>query len=432
MQPGIWREVWILLLVTAGGLIVGSFTDHPFLFVAVAFTLYAAHTLRHLHQLQSWLAGRRQTDDLPDIEGLWGNVFDEMRRLVKQAQKREDRLAGMVTRLQDAAGAMPDAVVILSQQNEIEWVNAAAERALGVVYPRDAGQRLSNLVRSPDFLRYLQAGNYAEPLELPSPARADLALSIQIIPFGDSQKLVIGRDVTRVQRLENMRRTFVANVSHELRTPLTVLAGYLETLSGMERIDNGDLHKHLGVMHDQARRMQRLVDDLLTLSRLETAPPRRNDEPVDVPSMLAGLKEQAELLSGDARHHITLEAEPKLSLLGSREELQSAFSNLINNAVRYTPPGGDIRLRWQRDGEQVRFAVTDTGDGIAAEHIPHLTERFYRIDTARSRATGGTGLGLSIVKHVLLRHDATLEIDSEPGHGSTFACRFPATRLVRE
>jgi two-component system, OmpR family, phosphate regulon sensor histidine kinase PhoR len=431
VQPGLWREIWILFFVAVASLAVGSFTDHPFLIASLAFGLYIAHTLRHLNQLQRWLTGV-ELDELPDTGGLWGSVFDEIRRLVKQAQRREDRLAGMVMRLQDATGAMPDAVVILSQHNEIEWVNAAAERALGVAYPRDAGQRLINLVRAPDFLRYLQAGAFSEPLEMQSPARPDMALSIQIIPFGDSQKLVIGRDTTRLQRLEQMRRTFVANVSHELRTPLTVLAGYVETLSNMERIDNGELHKHLDVMHDQARRMQRLVDDLLTLSRLETAPPRRNDEPVDVPSMLAGLKEQAELLSADARHRITLETDSKLNLLGSREELQSAFSNLINNAVRYTPPGGEIRLRWQRDGEQARFSVTDTGEGIDAEHIPHLTERFYRIDTARSRATGGTGLGLSIVKHVLLRHDADLEIESEPGQGSTFACVFPPARIVRE
>jgi two-component system phosphate regulon sensor histidine kinase PhoR len=286
-------------------------------------------------------------------------------------------------------------------------------------------------VRTPEFARYLQVGEYAEPLELFSPANPEFWLSIQIIPFGDSQKLVIARDVTRLQRLEQMRRTFVANVSHELRTPLTVLAGYVETLAQMSRFDRAELHKHLAIMQEQSIRMQRLVDDLLTLSRLETAPPRRHEEVVDVPSLLASLREQAELISGEAHHHITLDGEPGLNLLGSREELQSAFSNLVNNAVRYTPPGGEIHLSWHSDGERARFSVTDSGEGIAPEHIPHLTERFYRVDTARSRASGGTGLGLSIVKHVLLRHDATLAVESELGRGSTFSCVFAPQRVVR-
>jgi two-component system phosphate regulon sensor histidine kinase PhoR len=226
-----------------------------------------------------------------------------------------------------------------------------------------------------------------------------------------------------------MRRIFVANVSHELRTPLTVLAGYIETLRSVEPLHREDLAKHFATMHEQASRMQRLVDDLLMLSRLETAP-RLKEEVVDVPALLASLKEQAEVLSGDARHRITLSADPALKLLGNREELHSAFMNLVNNAVRYTPREGRIELRWFADEQGAKFSVADTGEGIAAEHIPHLTERFYRVDTARSRASGGTGLGLSIVKHVLLRHGAQLEIQSELGHGSDFTCRFPALRIV--
>jgi two-component system, OmpR family, phosphate regulon sensor histidine kinase PhoR len=430
VQPGVWREIWILIAVGIASLLLGAFTNHLFLVVAAAFGLYIAYTLRHLHQLQRWLTGRTR-DELPDAGGLWGDVFDEIRRLVKQAKRREDRLAGTLSRMQDATAAMPDAVVILTQRDEIEWVNVAAGRLLGMAYPRDAGVRLGNLVRAPEFAQYLHAADFAEPLEVVSPANGEIFLSIQIIPFGDSQKLVIARDVTRLQRLEQMRRTFVANVSHELRTPLTVLAGYVETLAQMPRFDRNDMQKHLAIMQDQSTRMQRLVDDLLTLSRLETAPPRRHDEVVDVPALLAGLKEQAELLSGDNRHAISLECEPGLNLRGSREELHSAFSNLINNAVRYTRPGGAIRLSWHSDGEGARFAVADTGDGIAPEHIAHLTERFYRVDTARSRASGGTGLGLSIVKHVLLRHNATLAIDSEPGKGSTFSCVFAAERVLR-
>jgi two-component system phosphate regulon sensor histidine kinase PhoR len=430
VQPGLWREIWKLVAVGAASLLLGALTSHLFLVVAAAFGLYIALTLRHLHQLQRWLTGQTR-DELPDAGGLWGDVFDEIRRLVKHAKRREDHLAGTLTRMQSATAAMPDAVAILTQRDEIEWVNLAAGLLLGIAYPRDVGVRLGNLLRTPEFAHYLHAGDFAEPFEMVSPANGEISLSIQIIPFGDSQKLVLARDVTRLQRLEQMRRTFVANVSHELRTPLTVLAGYVETLAQMPRFDRNDMQKHLTIMHEQSTRMQRLVDDLLTLSRLETAPPRRHDEIVDVPALLAGLKEQAELLSGDSRHVVTLDSEPGLRLRGSREELHSAFSNLINNAVRYTRPGGAIRLSWHRDGERARFAVADTGDGIAPEQSPHLTERVYRVDTARSRASGGTGLGLSIVKHVLLRHNASLAIESEAGQGSTFSCVFAPERVLR-
>jgi len=257
-------------------------------------------------------------------------------------------------------------------------------------------------------------------------------VSLQIVPFGVRLKLVMARDITRLHRLEQMRRVFVANVSHELRTPVTVLSGYIETLRDMDYVRPEDLKKHLGTMHEQALRMQRLVDDLLMLSRLETAPPNRKEEVVDVPALLVGLKEQADVLSGDARHKITLDAAPNLQLRGSRDELHSAFMNLVNNALRYTPSGGAIQLRWHGDGDGAKFSVTDSGEGIAAQHLPHLTERFYRVDSARSRASGGTGLGLSIVKHVLLRHNAQLDIQSELGRGSTFTCEFPLTHVVRE
>jgi two-component system phosphate regulon sensor histidine kinase PhoR len=326
---------------------------------------------------------------------------------------------------------MPDAMVIVSENDEIEWANPSAAVLLGIHFSRDTGMRLGNLIRDPEFTEYLHRHEFSEPLELPSPANPELTAALQIIPFGSRQKLLLGHDITRLVRLEQMRRTFVANVSHEMRTPLTVLTGFLETLRDMKFVRPEDLSKHLETMHEQATRIQRLVDDLLTLSRLETAPPRRHDEAVDAPALLAALKEQAELLSGAARHRLTLDAQPGLRLLGSREELHSAFSNLINNAVRYTPAGGAIELRWWADADGAKFAVRDTGDGIAPEHIPHLTERFYRVDTARSRASGGTGLGLSIVKHVLLRHDARLDIQSEIGKGSVFTCVFPVKRIVQ-
>jgi len=431
MQPGLWREIWILAGIAGVSLLFGSLTRHPFLVASIGFGLYIALTLRHLQRLHRWLRHRKDTE-VPEAGGLWGEVFDELRWMEKETARHEARLTELLTRFQDAASAMPDAVIILSQDGDIEWANPVAEKLLGIHYPRDAGMRIGNLLRDPDFVQYLHNGEYAEPIEIASPENPELHVAIQITPYGSSQKLVIGRDVTRLARLEKMRRHFVANVSHELRTPLTVLGGYVETLSQMDQIRVEDLKKHLATMQEQSARMSRLVDDLLTLSRLETAPPRMHDATVDVPALLASLKEQAAILSGANRHIITLEADPLLRLLGSREELHSAFSNLINNAVRYTPAGGSIRLRWHTDNGGARFSVTDTGDGIAPEHLPYLTERFYRVDTARSRASGGTGLGLSIAKHVLLRHDAQLQIESELGRGSTFSCVFPAARVVRE
>jgi len=307
--------------------------------------------------------------------------------------------------------------------------NPSAARLFGIHYPRDAGTRLLNLLRDPDFVHYLQSGDYSELLEICSPLNRDIHISIQITPYGSLQKLLIGRDVTRLGRLEKMRRHFVANVSHELRTPLTVLGGFVETLNQMDKISTEDLKKYLQTMQEQSTRMRRLVDDLLTLSKLETAPPRTLDETVDVTDLLSSLKEQAEILSGDQKHIISIETDRQLQLLGSRDELHSAFSNLINNAVRYTPAGGRIILNWGNAADGgATFSVRDTGVGVSSQHIPHLTERFYRVDTARSRASGGTGLGLSIVKHVLLRHDAKLEIESKLGSGSTFTCHFPPSR----
>lgn len=429
MRQSLWREIWVLAGLIAVCFAFGKLTRHPFFFTAVALVAYIALQLWRLYQLHNWLLSDKR-GDVPDASGPWGDIFHAVYKLVRQNMRRADELTDALTRFQSAAAAMPDGVVFLSEKEEIEWANPPAATLLGVDYPGDRGMRLANLLRDPEFTAYLAAADFSEPIEIRSPANPELTVSLQIVPFGAHLKLILARDITRLQRLEQMRRTFVANVSHELRTPVTVLNGYIETLRDINDIASHDLKKHLATMHEQAMRMQRLIDDLLMLSRLETAPARIKEEVVDVPTLLAGLREQAEVLSGAARHRITLDAQTDLKLLGSREELHSAFMNLINNAVRYTPPEGQITLRWASDDEGARFSVSDTGEGIAPEHIPHLTERFYRVDSARSRASGGTGLGLSIVKHVLLRHYAYLDVQSEPGRGSTFACVFPATRVV--
>ncbi len=429
MPENLWREIWILIGIAALSLLIAELTGFPFLGAAAGFMLYISNMLRNLVQLNRWLVNKRE--DVPDAGGLWGEVLDRIRALTRETERREDQLHAMVTRFQSASAATPDAMVILSPEHEIEWANAAAERLLGISTLRDTGQRIVNLIRYPDFLKYLERGEYTEALPISSPVQSEKSLSVRIIPFGSHQKLIIARDITHLVNLERLRQNFVANISHELRTPLTVLTGFLETLKDMDKPAGADLKKHFHTMHDQALRMTRLVDDLLTLSKLETTPAARHEDNVDVPAMLAALKEMGELVSGERRHHISLHADAGLRLTGNEEELRSAFSNLINNAVRYTPAGGDIRLSWKLDGDSPVFTVTDSGEGIAPQHLPHLTERFYRIDTARSRDTGGTGLGLSIVKHILLRHDARLGIDSELAKGSTFRCIFPPARAVR-
>ncbi|MHB8453773.1 MAG: phosphate regulon sensor histidine kinase PhoR [Acidiferrobacterales bacterium] len=421
------REIWVMAGIVIAFLALGLMVGHPLWVLLGGLGVYLAMGLRHLMLLHRWLQSRRR-EDIPEASGVWGDVFDSIRTLMKETGQREDQLTQALSRFQNASAATPDAMVVLTQNDAIEWANPAAERLLGVVFPRDYGLRVSNLLRDPDFSNYLKDGDFTETVGIPSPESPQKSLSVQIIPFGSSQKLLIGRDVTRLEHLESMRRNFVANISHELRTPLTVVTGFIETLQDMDALRADELRKYLGIMHEQAERMQRLVSDLLTLSKLETAPPLLHESAVDVPAMLAGLREMAEILSGERRHSITMDARPDLKLLGNEEELRSAFSNLINNAVQYTPAGKSIHLNWIATADGPRFSVTDTGEGIAPQHIPHLAERFYRVDSARSRATGGTGLGLSIVKHILLRHDAKLLIESGLGRGSSFICQFPQSR----
>jgi len=292
----------------------------------------------------------------------------------------------------------------------------------------DARQPITNLVRQPEFVSYVLARDFSAPLELATARGDGMVLSVQLVPYEDSSWLLLSRDVTQATRLEAVRRDFVANVSHELRTPLTVLVGFLETLRDPGH-DLGQSGRYLELMDEQARRMQRILDDLLALSTLESAPEPPGDERVSMDGVLQRVRIEVEALSA-GNHRVRLDATPGYDLLGSEPELVSAFANLASNAVRYTPAGGEIRLEWRAGPDGATFAVEDSGIGIEPEHIPRLTERFYRVDRGRSRATGGTGLGLAIVKHALARHQATLQIKSEPGKGSRFSARFPARRLA--
>jgi two-component system, OmpR family, phosphate regulon sensor histidine kinase PhoR len=379
--------------------------------------------VRHLARLQRWLA-HPLPGAVPEGQGIWDEVLAAMHRLERETARREEGLADALARMRRAVQALPDGVVILDSANRIEWFNRTAEAQLQLEPATDLGQNIANLVRDPEFIDYLRSSEDSVRITR-GPA---LALSLQLIPFGQSQKMLLSRDVTQAERVDLMRRDFVANVSHELRTPLTVLVGFLETVREL-KLDPQRQRDYLGMMQEQATRMQRIIEDLLTLSALDSAPPAADDRRIAVAPLMQRLKTDAEALSG-GRHAIKTHVEESRDLLGVESELVSAFGNLVSNAIRYTPAGGTITLAWREEPDGGRFSVEDTGIGIEAEHIPRLTERFYRVDRSRSRETGGTGLGLAIAKHALARHEATLEVESQPGKGSRFSARFPARRLA--
>ena len=372
------------------------------------------------------LFGARQRMPLADGGGIWDALQNLARRRQRDSAQDKRRLVHLLRAFRDAAAALPDAVIALDREQRIEWFNKATRGMLGLKYPQDIGAHLTNLVRAPRFAQWLAEGA-AEPLsDFASPADENLRLSLRLIRYTDDRALLVVRDVSQLMRLEQIRRDFVANVSHELRTPLTVVHGYLDM------IEPEQIPEYEPILHElrsQSRRMTQIVEDLLTLSRLEA----RNDLPqerISMRSLLEALRREAHALS-QGQHTIELELQCPRDLLGSAKELHSAFSNLVSNAVRYTPPGGRITLRWQDDGDGARLAVIDTGQGIPAQHLPRLTERFYRVSTSRSRETGGTGLGLSIVKHILQLHQARRDIASEAGVGSSFTCVFGAERLLQ-
>ena len=382
------------------------------------------HT-RHLARLERWLANPLP-GQVPEGQGIWDGVLGALHRLERETAKREHDLSEALAHMRRAVQALPDGVVILDGANRIEWFNRTAAAQLQLDSRTDLGQNIGNLIREPEFLEYLES-SHEMPVRV---ARDDqrLALSLQLISFGQSQTILLSRDVTQAERVDVMRRDFVANVSHELRTPLTVLVGFLETIHNL-KLDPQRQRDYIGMMQEQASRMQRIIEDLLTLSALDSAPPATAERQVAVRPLLARLKADAEALS-NGKHTIEARIDADHDVLGIENELASAFGNLVSNAIRYTPVGGTVTLAWRENEDGARFSVEDTGIGIEAEHIPRLTERFYRVDRSRSRETGGTGLGLAIAKHALARHDATLEIESQPGKGSRFIARFPARRLA--
>ncbi len=424
-----WRPLSVLASVLLVALILwagsGWVAALGFLAGIQAFVM-----LRRLWQefrLARWLENPDEVEP-PDATGTWGDIFYRLQKLQKRQKASRGELTSALEQFEHAAMAVPDGMVILNGNEQIDWCNPASRKFMGLDCERDRGQFVRYLMRQAHFLEFLDAADYSRRLVCKSPVNREITLSLQLVPFGEGKKLLVARDITDLERVDAMRRDFIANVSHELRTPLTVVGGFVETLADAPDLPDAERRRYFDLMLDHTRRMQHLLDDLLILSRLESADHMLNDEPVNVPELAGSLKAEAESLSR-GQHRVSLQLDSTAWLKGSLQEIRSALGNLVSNAVRYTPGGGEITLSWrERDGEGV-FAVSDTGEGIAAEHIPRLTERFYRVDRSRSRETGGTGLGLAIVKHVLTRHGARLEIQSIPGKGSTFSAIFPASRL---
>jgi len=391
--------------------------------------LFGLHHLRQFTRLIRWLE-QPPDQPLPTGGGAWEVVFAALHRRARVAAEERNQLGTALERFLLAGQALPEGVVILDDHHAIEWLNATAESHLGLSREQDTGSPITNLLREPDFVSYIEAGQFSEPLLLHPVRNPGCSLSLRVVPYGDARSLLLSRDISQIEKLETMRRDFVANVSHELRTPLTVVNGFIETLlDSLPELSEEEARHFLTLVQEQAQRMQRLIEDLLTLSALETGRPPPSEESVALDELMAEVADEARALSG-GRHQIDLAGVGGDSLLGSRNELRSALGNLVSNAVRYTPTGGAIRIAWEKaaDGSG-SFSVTDNGIGIESQHLPRLTERFYRVDRGRSRESGGTGLGLAIVKHALTRHQAALEISSELGKGSRFTARFPVQRL---
>lgn len=422
----------MLALAALAGLYRDS--DAALAILALCVLGWAIMLTRHLRLLVEW--ARQPVDTpVPRGEGLWGSVFAEIGdRFEREAEVRE-KLSAELGRFQQAAQAMPDGVLYLGEDDRIEWLNPVAEQHFDLDRRDHLRIPIGNLVRQPEFIRYLEAGDQSEPLLMRSLRRKEGALQVQLIRFAGHRRLLLSRDISQLEKLENMRRDFVANVSHELRTPLTVVGGFLETLiDGLNDFSRADVIHYLTLASEQSTRMQRLIEELLTLSALETGAPAPLEEAVEAEVLVREVYDETRLLSA-GRHTLRLDLSGDGMLLGSRKELHSAFANLASNAVRYTPAGGHIEIGWRSGlecaGGGGEFWVGDDGIGIDAADIPRLTERFYRVDRGRSRETGGTGLGLAIVKHVVTRHRAELVVDSAPGKGSRFTVRFPPARIER-
>ncbi len=419
-----WRIVLDVMLFWFIGLVVGF----PLWGIIAGFAVYLIMLARRYQQFEKWL--NSGLSDPEDFNGIFEELSFRIYRIRTRSRKRKKRLTELLRRWQDSSSALPDAAVVVDKDGNITWFNQTASSMLGLK-SSDQGRRIGNLIRNPRFIHYMVTGDFSEQLEISSPIDISKILSIRITPYGAGQRLLLMSDITHLQRLMTMRRDFIANVSHELRTPLTVIMGYLETLKEDDEADLEALKAYLSRIETPALRMKSLVEDLLLLSKLDTGAPSSpsTSSVINIASMIKNIAAEAEQIS-KGRHIISMDVDDELQLKGVEKEIYSAFINLVTNAIRYTPEGGEITIKWLALGDDASFCVKDNGVGIPPEHMARLTERFYRIDVGRSRSSGGTGLGLAIVKQVLRRHDAELIIDSEAEKGSEFCCVFQQSRVV--
>lgn len=393
-------------------------------------TLYLGKHLLRQHQLLDWL---RSPDNktLPTASGHWQAIFETLKHFVRRNQIITTELSDSMLRFKNAVSVLPDGVVIFNQHQQVEWCNPAAESQLGLNLWRDQDQKLNAGVHHPQAVKYLEAEQYDEPLQITSRLQPDQDLELRVYTFGAQQKILVCQDISQTQKLDAMRRNFIANVSHELRTPLTVVGGFLETLHDIPGAVSKQYLHHIDLMEQQTQRMRSLVEDLLTLSRIESDANVPENNEINMQSLLERILGNAQGLSL-GKHKITHDIAQNLKLIGAEDEIYSACSNLLNNAIRYTPENGHIHVTWKAADNGAIYSVMDSGIGIPKEHIGRITERFYRVDKSRSRDTGGTGLGLSIVKHILVRHQAQLKIESIEHEGSTFSILFPKARVVQK
>lgn len=430
MPNPIQIELIRLVVTLSVAVVIGILSDQLILMLLLGISCFFCW---HAIQLLKLYRRFKESCSFPASSSntIWTYVDEHIRILQIKSQKRKRRLNRYFSRFREAATALPDATVILERQGNISWCNPASSTLLGLEWPGVAGKNFAQLLQHPLLSDYLAHGDHSHPLEFSSQTDKTKVLSLFITPFGkrQSQQLVVVRDITRLYHLDHARRDFIANVSHELRTPLTVISGFLET---MEETSTGEGAEFIPLMRQQAARMDDTISDLLVLSRLEMDDKDPAEECVDVAALLTHITDEAKALSGKLQHQIEVTVDPTLLLKGNKKELQSAFSNLVFNAVRHTPGKAHVQINWATEGKRAQFSVTDTGEGIPTRHIPRLTERFYRIDAARSRDSGGTGLGLAIVKHILQRHDSKLDITSQEGTGSSFSCLFPKSRVVHQ
>lgn len=419
--PFSWsKNISQLIILTILVLVLGGLLDNYMFGAALSTLIMLVFNLYQLYKLNQWIWQSKKLSP-PKVHGTWEYIYEGIYQLQRRQRSKRKELGELVKRFRKGAEALPDSVVIIDNDATILWCNRLARFELGIKWPDDLGMRIDNLLRHPKFVEYFQTGDFTYPIEVPSPANSRKTNEYRIMPYGDDNLLLISRDITRVSQLEDMRRDFVANVSHEMRTPLTVINGYLEMLPMTSLNDDPLAHKAIYEMNTQTRRMQNLIEDLLVLSRIESSSERIYENIVDMTNMFQQIKMEAEQLNTDKHHVIQFHIETGLNVYGVESELRSACSNLIFNAIRHTPEAGHIDVYWSMSGEDAQFKVVDNGDGIDEKHLLRLTERFYRVDKARSRDTGGSGLGLSIVKHVLNHHNSFLEVKSKVGQGAEFS-----------